>query len=76
MHVAITLLIGLSVKNNVFLVLYSTSENIPHPLIETEEIIDLTVFATLWRLHKFINFASCCMAAIYIQIKFDRGCMV
>ena len=36
----------------------STSENIHHPLIETEEIMDLTVFATLQRLHQFINFAS------------------
>ena len=35
------------------------SENIQHPLIETEEIMDLTVFATLQRLHQFINFASC-----------------
>ena len=34
------------------------SENIHHPLIETEEIMDLTVFATLQRLHQFINFAS------------------
>ena len=33
------------------------SENIHHPL-ETEEIMDLTVFATLQRLHQFINFAS------------------
>ena len=33
------------------------SENIHHPLIETEEIMDLTVFATLQRLHQFINFA-------------------
>ena len=36
-------LIGLSVKNNVYLLLYSASENIPHPLIE--EIMGLTVFA-------------------------------
>ena len=43
-------LIGLSVRNNVFLFLYSASENIHHPLIETEEIMDLTVFATLWKL--------------------------
>ena len=34
------------------------SENIHHPLIETEEIMDLTVFATLQRLHQFINFTS------------------
>ena len=34
------------------------SENIHHPLIETEEIMDLTVFATLQRLHQFVNFAS------------------
>ena len=35
-----------------------TSENIHLPLKETEEIMDLTVFATLQRLHQFINFAS------------------
>ena len=34
------------------------SENIHHPLIETEDIMDLTVFATLQRLHQFINFES------------------
>ena len=45
MHDCITHLIGLSVKNNVFLLLYSASENIHHPLIETEGIMDLTVFA-------------------------------
>ena len=74
----ITHLIGLSVKSNVFLFLYSASENIHHPLIEAEEIMDLTVFASvlcryyisLSVMHPF------CMTAIYIQIKFDRGCMV
>ena len=35
----------MSVSNNVFLFLYSASENIHHPLIETDEIMDLTVFA-------------------------------
>ena len=35
----------LSVKNNAFLLLYSASENIHHPILETEEIMDLTVFA-------------------------------
>ena len=34
------------------------SENIHHPLIEIEEIMDLTAFATLQRLHQFINFGS------------------
>ena len=72
MHVAIAYLIGLSVRNNVFLFLYSASENIHHPLVE----IGLDVFATLRRLHQFINFASFCMTAINIQIKFDRGCTV
>ena len=76
MHVYIAHLIGLSVRNNVFLFLYSASENIHHPLIETEEIIDLTVFATLRRLHQFTNFGLFFMNAINIQIKFDRGCMV
>ena len=42
--------------------IYSASENIHHPLIETEEIMDLIMilFAihTLRRLHQFINFAS------------------
>ena len=46
------------------------SENIHHPLIETEETMDLTVFAMLQRLHQFINFASFCMTAIY---KINRG---
>ena len=46
-HACITHLIELSVRNNVFLFLYSASANIHHPLIETEEIMDLTVFATL-----------------------------
>ena len=41
-HVCITHLIGLSVSNNVFLFLYSASENIHHPLIETEEIMETT----------------------------------
>ena len=45
MYTPVTHLIGLSVRNNVFLLLYSASENIHHPLIETEEIMDLTVFA-------------------------------
>ena len=45
MYVYVTYLIGLSVSNNVFLFLYSASENIHHPLIETVEIMDLTVFA-------------------------------
>ena len=57
-HACITHLIGLCVRNNVFLFLYSASENIHHPLIETEEIMDLTIFATLLRLHQFISFAS------------------
>ena len=57
-HACIAHLIGLSVRNNVFLFLYSASENIHHPLIEIEEIMDLTAFATLRRLHEFINFAS------------------
>ena len=41
-----------------FFSIASASENIRHPLIETEEIMDLTVFAILQRLHEFINFAS------------------
>ena len=45
------------------------SENIHQPLIETEEIMDFTVFATLRRLHQFINLASFCITAIYIQIE-------
>ena len=45
------------------------SEKIHHPLIETEEIMDLTVFATLWRIHQFINLTSFCITAIYIQIE-------
>ena len=57
-HACIAHLIGLSVRNNVFLFLYSVSENIDHPLIEIEEIMDLTAFAALRRLHQFINFAS------------------
>ena len=57
-HACIAHLIGLSVRNNVFLFLYSASENIHRPLIETEEIMDLTVFATLRRLHQSTNFAS------------------
>ena len=42
MYVHITHLIGLSVSNNVFLFLYSASENIHHPLIETEKIWETT----------------------------------
>ena len=42
MYVCITHLIGLSVRNNVFLFPYSASENIHHPLIETEEIMETT----------------------------------
>ena len=38
-HVCIIHLIGLSVRNNVFLFLCSANENIHHPLIETEEIM-------------------------------------
>ena len=57
-HACITHLIGLFVRDNVILFLYSASESIHHRLIETEEIMDLTVFATLRRLHQFINFAS------------------
>ena len=57
-HACIAHLIGLSVRNNVFLFLDSASVNIHHPLIETKEIMELTVFATLRRLHQFINFAS------------------
>ena len=34
------------------------SENFHNPLIETEEIMDLTVLASLQRLHQFINFVS------------------
>ena len=41
-----------------YFISHNTSENIHLPLIETEEIMDLTVFATLQRLHQFINFAS------------------
>ena len=41
-HVCITHLIGLSVSNNVILFLYSASENIHHPLIETEKIMETT----------------------------------
>ena len=55
---------------------YSASENIPHPLIETEEIMDLTVFATLRRLNQSINFASFLYDCHIIKIKFERGCMV
>ena len=71
MHEAIVHLIGLSIRNNLFLFLYSASENIHHPLIETKEIMNFPVFATLWRLHQFIIFYPFCMTAINIQIKFD-----
>ena len=54
-------------------ILYSASENIHHPLIESEEIMDLTVFATLQRPHQFINFAYFCITAINIQIKRLHG---
>ena len=66
-HVCITHLIGLSVRN------FFYSENIHHPLTETEEIMDLTVFATLRRLHQFINLAS----FLYdCHLYTNRGCMV
>ena len=42
-YICITHLIGLSVSNNVLLFLYSASENIHHPLIETEEIMETTL---------------------------------
>ena len=42
MYVYVTHLIGLSVSNNVFLFLYSASENIHRPSIETEEIMETT----------------------------------
>ena len=38
-----------SAQSHVFL-LYSAIDTIHHPLIETEEIMDLTAFTTLWRL--------------------------
>ena len=58
-HACIAHLIGLPIRNNVFVFHYSASENIHRPLIiETEEITDLTIFATLQSLHQFINFAS------------------
>ena len=57
----------------VFLFLYSASEKIHHPLIETEEIMDLTVFATSQRLHQFINFASF-LYDCYLHT--NKGCMV
>ena len=55
-HACITHLIGLSVRNNVFHFLYSASENIHHPLIETEEMMNLTVFLHCGcYIHQFIN---------------------